>query len=167
MCYLKRILALTLHEHQVALSGEANWKTKAVDWSGQATSLQAASGRAVSEYYCDTVRHLQALACICTSTGLAEYPAATPGEGSTGSRKRKFADWFAQATSVQAAAGRAAFEHQRDAEKHLLDALGLQPGAVEIAFALIQVCSRGPHALSSRPLKMPVKVTFWAQLDCP
>ena len=76
-------------------------------------------------------------------------------------------DWFAQATSAQAAAGRAASEYQRNAEKHLQDALGLQSGAVEIAFALVQVCFRGPHALSSSPLKMPVKVEFRAQLDCP
>ena len=104
---------------------------------------------------------------VCTSTGSSEYPAALPGEGLTGSRKRKVVDWFAQATSVQAAAGRAASEYQRDAEKHLQDALDLQPGAVEIAFALIQVCFCGPHARSSRPLKMPVKVAFRAQPDCP
>ncbi len=49
-------------------------------------------------------------------------------------------DWFAPAAGLQAAAGRAAAEYQRDAEKHMQEALLLQPGAVEIAFALTQVC---------------------------
>ena len=62
------------------------------------------------------------------------------GKGTAGSRKRKAVDWFAPAAGLQAAAGRAAAEHQRDAEKHLQEALLLQPGAVEVAFALTQVC---------------------------
>lgn len=51
-------------------------------------------------------------------------------------------EWFANTTSLQAAAGRAASEYQRDAERHLQEALELQPGAAEIVLALIQVCSR-------------------------
>ncbi len=69
-----------------------------------------------------------------------------PGKSAAASRKRKAVDWFAPAAGLQAAAGRAAAEYQRDAEKHLQEALLLQPGAVEIAFALIQVsstCSAG------------------------
>ena len=58
------------------------------------------------------------------------------------SRKRKAVDWFATAAGAQAAGGRAASEYQRSAEKHLQDALLFQPGAVELAFALIQVHCR-------------------------
>ena len=70
----------------------------------------------------------------------AEAAADVSGRGTAASRKGKAVDWFAPAAGLQAAAGRAAAEQQRNAEKHLREALRLQPGAVEIAFALIQVC---------------------------
>ena len=64
----------------------------------------------------------------------------SPREGVADSKKRKAVDWFAPKSSLQAAAGRAACEYRRDAERHLQEALNLQPGAVDVAFALIQVC---------------------------
>lgn len=64
-----------------------------------------------------------------------------PGEATGGSRTRKAVDWFARSTALQAAAGRVASEYLRDAERHLQEALSIHPGAVEVAFALIQVGS--------------------------
>ena len=64
-------------------------------------------------------------------------------------KKRKAVDWFAPEPSLQAAAGRAAAEYRRDAERHLQEALNLQPGAVDAAFALIQVCLCCRHAATT------------------
>ena len=77
---------------------------------------------------------------VVYGSSCAEAIAGVAGAGTAGSKKRKAVDWFASAAGLQAAAGRAASEYQRDAEKHLGEALALQPGAVEIALALIQVC---------------------------
>ena len=63
----------------------------------------------------------------------------SPREGLADGKKRKAVDWFAPDSSLQAAAGRAAAEYRRDAERHLQEALNLQPGAVDVAFALVQV----------------------------
>ncbi|CAL5221591.1 g3810 [Coccomyxa viridis] len=76
----------------------------------------------------------------------ASLQSGATGKGAAASRKRKAVDWFAPAAGLQAAAGRAAAEYQRDAEKHMQEALLLQPGAVEIAFALTQI-----HFATGRP----------------
>lgn len=79
-------------------------------------------------------------------------------------------DWFAPAAGLQAAAGRAAAEHQRNAEKHLREALRLQPGVVEIAFALIQVCcgfsARGRTSILCREKPVAQAWLHWVCHGC-